>query len=145
MVSFTDEQRAFLLDQLHTAKLATVRKDGRPHIAPIWFDLDEDLLVFTTGPETVKGQNIKRDARVSLCVDDEQPPFAFMIIEGIATLHDDPDELLQWATRLGGRYMGTDKAEEYGRRNGTPGELLVRVTPTRIIFEKDIAVLAPQS
>jgi hypothetical protein len=72
------EARAFLLAQARTAKLATVRADGRPHVAPVWFDLDGDVLLFTTWHASVKGSNLRRDPRVSLCVDDEVPPFAFM-------------------------------------------------------------------
>jgi PPOX class probable F420-dependent enzyme len=139
MTTFTPECREFLLNPVHTGKLATVRADGRPHVVPIWFDLDGDTLVFTTGETSVKAQNIRRDARVSLCVDDETPPFSYLLIEGTAVLTADLGELKHWATRIGGRYMGQDRAEEYGARNGVPGELLVRVTPTKIRFERDIA------
>ena len=140
MREMTDsERRAFLLDNARTAKLATVRRDGRPHVVPIWFDLHGDEVVFTTGAETVKGRAIRRDGRVSLCVDDETPPFAYVTIEGEARTDPDPDELLRWATRIGGRYMGADRAEEYGRRNAVEGELLVRVRPTRIVARAEIA------
>ena len=64
-----EEYWSFMLDRARTAVLATVRADGRPHAAPIWFDLDDDTLVFTTGEYTVKGRNMRRDARVSLCLD----------------------------------------------------------------------------
>jgi predicted pyridoxine 5'-phosphate oxidase superfamily flavin-nucleotide-binding protein len=47
-----EEYRSFMLDLARTAVLATVRADGRPHAAPIWFDLDGDTLVFTTGEST---------------------------------------------------------------------------------------------
>lgn len=133
------EWRSFMLDRPRTAKLATVRADGRPHVAPIWFDLDGEDLLFTTGESTVKGRNIRRDPRVSLCVDDEEPPFAFVIVEGEAEIVDDPEELLRWATRIGGRYMGEELAEAYGRRNAVPGELLVRVAPTRVVARKNIS------
>ena len=134
-----DEWRAFLRSPVRTAKVATVRKDGRPHVAPVWFDLDGDELVFTTGGDSVKGHALRRDPRVSLCVDDDQPPFTFVIVEGLATLSEDPTELRAWATRLGGRYMGAAAAEAYGARNGVPGELLVRVRPTRVIAATGIA------
>lgn len=133
------EIRKFLLHGTRTGKLATVRKDGRPHVAPIWFDLDGEEIVFTTGGESVKAVNMKRDPRVCMCVDDETPPFAFVQIEGIASFSDDLDEMLHWATRIGGRYMGADQAEAFGKRNAVPGELLVRITPTKIIAWKDIA------
>jgi len=136
----TAEQRAFLMEQVRTAKLATVRKDGRPHVVPIWFDLDGDTLVFTTGQTTIKAANIRRDPRVCLCVDDETPPFAYIMIEGTAIMTADRDALLHWAARIGGRYMGAELAEAYGKRNAVEGELLVRITPARVVFEKDIAV-----
>jgi len=135
----TAEQRAFLMEQVRTAKLATVRKDGRPHVVPIWFDLDGDTLVFTTGQTSIKAANIRRDPRVCLCVDDETPPFAYIMIEGTAIMTADRDALLHWAARIGGRYMGAELAEAYGKRNAVEGELLVRVTPARVVFEKDIA------
>lgn len=140
MQPLTPEQaRAFLIERPRTAKLATVRADGRPHLAPIWFALDGELIVFTTWHTTVKAANLRRDPRVSLCVDDETPPFAFVIIEGLATFSEDLAELRHWATRIAGRYMGADLAEAYGQRNGVPGEILVRVQPTRIIGQAQIS------
>lgn len=139
MQSFTPESRAFLMEKAHTGKLATVRADGRPHVAPVWFELDGDTIVFTTGETTVKARNMRRDARVSLCVDDETPPFHYIQIEGTAVLSDDMESLTYWATRIGGRYMGEALATAYGKRNAVPGELLVRVTPTRIVFKRNIA------
>jgi len=135
----TAEQRAFLMEQVRTAKLANVRKDGRPHVVPIWFDLDGDTLVFTTGQTTIKAANIRRDPRVCLCVDDETPPFAYIMIEGTAIMTADRDALLHWAARIGGRYMGAELAEAYGKRNAVEGDLLVRITPARVVFEQDIA------
>ena len=133
------EARAFLLDRPRTAKIASVRADGRPHVAPVWFDLDGDTIVFTTWHATVNAANIRRDPRISLCVDDEIPPYAFVLIEGIATLSDNLEELRRWATRIAERYMGADLAESYGQRNGVPGELLVRVAPSNIIGQSGIA------
>ena len=128
-----------MLDRARTAVLATVRADGRPHVAPIWFDLDGDVLIFTTGESTVKARNMRRDPRVSLCVDEEEPPFHFVAIEGTAELSSGDPDLLYWATRIGGRYMGSDRADEYGRRNAVEGELLVRVAPQKIVAYKNIS------
>lgn len=139
MVSLTEEQKEFLLQGTRTAKLATVRKDGRPHVAPVWFQLDGDVLIFTTGADTVKGANIQRDGRVSICVDDEAPPFSYILVEGIATVETDSAALLDWAIQIAGRYMGSERAEEYGKRNGVPGELLIRVAPRKVIFAKNVA------
>ncbi len=133
------ETRAFLSFGTRTGKLAVTRADGRPHVSPIWFVLDGDDLVFNTGVDSVKGRSLRRDRRAALAVDDETPPYAFVIVEGEVTLSEDPAALLHWATVIGGRYMGAERAEEYGRRNGVPGEYLVRLSPTRIIARAAIA------
>lgn len=134
-----EEYRDFLLGSVRTATLATVRADGRPHAAPIWYHLDGDTFVFMTGENTVKGRNLRRDPRLTLCIDDERPPFHFVIAEGAADISADDPDLLLWATRIGGRYMGEDRAEAYGRRNAVPGELLVRLAPTKVIAHMDVA------
>src|SRR5918997_4087692 len=131
-----DETRAFLLAGTRTAALATVRADGRPHVAPVWFTLDGDDLLFNTGEATVKGANLRRDGRVALMVDDEEPPFAFVSIEGDVSLSDDLEMMRYWATWIAARYMGEDQADAYGRRNAVPRELLVRVRPTKIVAVK---------
>ncbi len=123
-----------------TGKLATVRADGRPHVAPVWYDVDPDgPVVFNTGAATVKGRNLARDPRASLCVDDERPPFSFVVLEGVAELSDDLGEVRRLATRIGGRYVGADRAEEYGARNGVAGELAVRLRPQRTVSAYDLA------
>ncbi len=116
-----------------------VRADGSPHVAPVWTDLDGDEVVFMTSAETIKGKAILRDGRVCICWDDERPPFNFVIVAGTTTTSTDPDELLQWSTRIAGRYMGADQAESYGRRNAVPPEMVVRVTPTKITAKRAIA------
>lgn len=120
--------------------LATVRPDGRPHVAPIWIALDDDdSVLFTTGAGTVKGRALQTEPRVALCVDDDQPPFSYVLVEGIAKVSTDLDEMLLWATRIGGRYMGAERAEAFGRRNAVSTELLIRVTPTRVVARKNIS------
>ena len=139
MSHLTNEHRNFLMEQVRTAKLATVRKDGRPHVTPIWFKLDGNILVFSTWHTSIKAVNIRRDGRVCLCVDDEKPPFSYIQIEGTAVMSADSETLSYWSTRIAGRYMGEGLAEAYGKRNSVEGELLVRVTPTKIVFIKDVA------
>lgn len=134
-----EEWRAFVSDGTRTGKLATVRADGRPHLAPIWFVLDGDDVVFNTGAATVKGRNLARDGRIALCVDDDRPPFAYVILEGRARLSEELEELRRWAARIGARYMGENRAEEFGARNGVPGELLVRVRIDKVLAEKGVA------
>ena len=135
----TDEVRAFLLHGTRTGKLATVRADGRPHVAPIWFTMEGDDILFNTWHESVKGKNLRRDGRVTLCVDDENAPYAFVMIEGRVEISEDTAESLRWATEIGGRYMGADHAESFGKRNSVPGELLVRIKVSKIIGQQELA------
>jgi PPOX class probable F420-dependent enzyme len=134
------EIRAFLSFGTRTGKLAVTRLDGSPMVVPIWFAVDDDgTLVFTTWHETIKARSLRRDGRVSLCVDSEEPPYAYVRVDGTTTLTDDIALLRTWGARIGGRYMGAELAEQYGERNGVPGELLVRITPTKIVAEAGIA------
>jgi hypothetical protein len=134
-----DEWRAFVSAGTRTGKLATVRPDGSPHVVPVWVVLDGDDVVFNAGESTAKVKAIRHEPRVAVLFDDEEPPFSYVLIRGTATLSDDLDDVRRWATRIGARYMGEDRAEEFGARNGVPGELVVRVTPTRVVAEAGIA------
>jgi len=136
-----DELNHFLRHGTFTGKVATVRADGRPHISPVWFVLDDDTkdIVFTTSHASLKAKNILRDNRVSISVDDQTPLYSFVIIEGIAEINAQPEELLKWATKIAERYMGRNNAEVYGKRNSGKGELLIRVKPSKIFGQKDIA------
>ena len=130
---------AFLVEAPRPAILSTVRADGRPHSAPIWIDVEDGAIVFNTGDDTVKGRNLARDPRVSIVVQDDRPPFSFVLVEGTAELVDDLAEVKRVATKIGGRYMGADAAEQLGERNGVPGELVVRVVPTKVVSARDVA------
>ncbi|WP_285693695.1 PPOX class F420-dependent oxidoreductase [Actinomadura sp. NBRC 104412] len=133
------EWRAFVTEGTRTGKAAVTTADGHPHVTPIWFVLDGDDLVFTTGRDTVKGRALLRDPRMSIAVDDQTPPYSYVHLRGEATVSEDLDEMLRWATAIGGRYMGADRAEEFGRRNAVEGELLVRMRITKVIAERDLA------
>jgi PPOX class probable F420-dependent enzyme len=143
-----EETWDFLMAGTRTAKVATVRTDGRPHVKPVWFELAGQpaafQLLFTTHSGTVTGRNLSHDPRVMLAVDDPEPLYSFVLIEGTAELSTNLDEIIVVATRLGGRYMGDDRAAEYGARNGVPTERLVRVTPTRVLAERGYRRLARQ-
>ena len=127
-----EETSAFLLAGTRTGKLAWVSQKGAPHVAPIWFILDGDDIIFNTHKDSGKARALAREGRGSMVVDLEEPPYAFVKIDGTISFDDDLDHIRSVATQIGGRYMGADRAEEYGARNGVPGELVVRLTPTKI-------------
>ena len=133
------EWQAFVSEGTRTGKLATTRHDGRPHVVPIWFVLDGTDFVFNTGEHSIKGRTLQRTGIAALCVDDPRPPYSFVSVTGTVLISRDPEDLLRWAIAIGGRYMGADRAEEFGRRNAVEGELLVRLHADHVFAEADIA------
>lgn len=137
------EWLAFAQAGTRTGKLATTRATGAPHVTPVWFlidsDGDTDHVVFTTHNSSLKSKALRRDPRFALCVDDQTPPYSYVLFEGEAELTEDPDELLTWATRIGARYMGEERAEAYGKRNSCPGEYLVRGRITKVTAPSGVA------
>jgi PPOX class probable F420-dependent enzyme len=135
----TPEQiRDFLSHGRRTGKVATTRADGRPHVAPIWFVLDGDDIVFMTGADTVKGKSLQRDPRTSLVVDLEEPPYAFVMVEGTVTISTDLDEMLPLSIAIAKRYVPSEQAEDFGRRNAVEGELLLRLHPEKTVAVGDL-------
>jgi PPOX class probable F420-dependent enzyme len=130
---------SFLSTGTRTGMLGYVAADGRPLVAPVWFVVDDGELAFNTGRETSKGRALARDSRVVICVDDPHPPYSFVQVQGVATVTEDPPDVLDIATRTGARYMGAERADEFGRRNAVPGELVVRVRPTKVVTGFDIS------
>jgi PPOX class probable F420-dependent enzyme len=139
MAELTEKVIKFLSTGTRTGMLGYVAADGRPLVAPVWFVVDDGQLAFNTGRDTSKGRALGRDPRVVICVDDPHPPYSFVQVQGVATVSEDPQDVLDIATRTGGRYMGADRAEEFGRRNAVPGELVVRLRPTKVITGFDIS------
>ena len=140
MASLSDpEVRDFLTRGTRTGKLGYLAASGRPLVTPVWFVVDGDSLVFNTGKETAKGRALARDPRTSLCVDLQEPPFAFVQVQCDAELSEDPAELLRTATAIAARYMGAERAEEFGQRNAVPGELVVRLRPVKVLAAFNIS------
>jgi PPOX class probable F420-dependent enzyme len=139
MAELSDRVVEFLSTGTRTGMLGYVAADGRPLVAPVWFVVDDGQLAFNTGRDTSKGHALSRDSRVVICVDDPHPPYSFVQVQGVAEVSEDPQDVLDIAIRTGGRYMGAQRAEEFGRRNSVPGELVVRVRPTKVITGFDIS------
>jgi PPOX class probable F420-dependent enzyme len=139
LAELSDEVAQFLSAGTRTGMLGYVAPDGRPLVAPVWFIVDYGELVFNTGRDTAKGRALARDSRVVICVDDPHPPYSFVQVQGTAYVKDGAEDLLEIATRIGGRYMGAHRAKEFGQRNAVSGELVVRVHPTKVNSAFNIA------
>ena len=130
--------REFLASGTKTGHLGYTAADGRPLVVPVWFVLDGDRLAFNTGVTTAKGRALLRDPRVAMSVDLQEPPFGFVQVQGRVVVTEDLDEVRRIATLCGARYMGAERAEEFGARNGVPGELGVWIEPSKVIAELDV-------
>ncbi len=134
------EWKAFVRDGTRTGKLAVVMPSGRATVTPVWFILDDDdVLWFNTGTDTAKARALRADPRACLLVDLEEPPYAFVRLDLTASIVDDLGVIRDVATRIGGRYMGVEKAEEFGLRNGVPGELAMRCAITKVIAKHEMS------
>jgi len=134
-----EEMREFIGEGTRTGHLATVREDGRPHVAPIWFLIDGEDIVFTSWHDTVKVRNILRTGYAALSVDEPSSPYSFVVLEGTVTVDRDPAASRYWATEAGRRYMGEDRADEFGERNGVDGEWVFRLRPVHWTGVRNIA------
>jgi PPOX class probable F420-dependent enzyme len=130
--------REFLGQGTRTGKLGYLGASGQVLVVPVWFVLEDDCLVFNTGRDTAKGKSLAREPRASICVDLEEPPYGFVQVQGVAELSEDPAELIRTATAIAARYMGADRAEEFGKRNGVPGELVVRLRAVKVVSGFDM-------
>lgn len=131
----------FANEGTRTGKLATSRIDGSPHVTPVWFLVDQagEHVYFNTHSTSLKAKALRRDPRFALCVDLPEPPYSYVSLECEATLSGDVEAMLPWSVRLGTRYMGAGRGEEFGRRNAVPGEYLVRGRITKVTAFAGIA------
>ena len=130
----------FLMAGTRTGKLATVRADGRPHVAPVWFVMDGDDAVFTTAEDTVKAANLACDPRASLCVDDDTFPYGFALVTGRCEVSAPPvDRLRVFTRRLAARYVPPERIDAFADRNAVPGELFVRLRPDHVVGQVELA------
>jgi PPOX class probable F420-dependent enzyme len=122
MPKLTEEQLD-LFRATNFAVVATLGADGSPQTSVVWVDEEDGRPVFNTTNKRAKGQNLRRDQRVSVLVWDKENPYRYVEVEGIAELEDDIDTRNMHA--MSRKYTGKDWHTPVDR-------LIVRVTPRRI-------------
>ncbi|HEV8570405.1 MAG TPA: PPOX class F420-dependent oxidoreductase [Actinoplanes sp.] len=132
------EAMAFLAEGTRTGKLATASRTGAPHVAPLWFVVAGDDLVFTTGRDSVKARHLRANPRAALAVDVEAFPYHFVVARGPVRVEDDAADLLTWTTTIAARYVPPGRAEEYGRVHAEAGELLCRLGGEHVTGARDV-------
>lgn len=129
----------FLRHSTRTAKLSVNLPSGRPTVTPVWFLYEDEVLRIETGRGSAKARALAADPRACIVVDLEEPPYGFVKIDARARIvDDDPQLTTRVATAVGARYMGPERAEEFGRRNSGPGQVVIEFIPTRITAIADV-------
>jgi PPOX class probable F420-dependent enzyme len=108
-------------------------------VAPIWFVIIEQDLVFTTGRDSVKGRNLRANPRAALTADAEEYPYQFVLVRGQVNVVERPVDMVAWTTRIAERYVPAGQAHEYGRLNAQGDQLLCRLGMEHITGVRDVA------
>jgi PPOX class probable F420-dependent enzyme len=123
------EIRAYLAAS-HIALVATISRNGTPHLTPNWYRYDGQVLTVITRKDRLKYRHLQRDPRISVCIYD--PPVAsnYVVITGTATCHD--QGIWDEARRIIERYRAADEVDGYLARWQTEPRVLITVIPERI-------------
>jgi PPOX class probable F420-dependent enzyme len=124
------EEREQFLAGLHVGVLSVAAGGDRgPLTVPVWYDYDPGGPVSViTGRDSRKGQAIAAAGRMSLCAQDENPPYRYVSVEG-PVVFDEPD--LDERLAMARRYLGTDGGDRYVADNPDPDDenVIIRMTP----------------
>ncbi|RMI35659.1 PPOX class F420-dependent oxidoreductase [Nocardia stercoris] len=130
-VEFSPELTKFIDDGKPYATLATVARDGSPHLTVIWLEREDTDLVFSTTVSRVQYKNMVRDPRVTVMLYPPDRPFAYAEVRGTVTITPDPDKVLP--NRLSHKYTGLPYAEFNPASVNDAARVIVRVTPHKIV------------
>ncbi|MGI8915190.1 MAG: PPOX class F420-dependent oxidoreductase [Chloroflexota bacterium] len=109
--TLTDSMRTYLAEP-RFAVLATLNNDGLPHQTVVWYDVRGHEILFNTARGRVKDKNMRRDARVSLCIEDG---YRYLTLQGRVRIEDDPATTQSDIRSLAIRYAGPEHGEEQAR------------------------------
>lgn len=132
----TDHQRARLADFLGPARIATVAtiaRDGTPHLTPNWYHFDGDRLAISTTRDRVKYRNLCRDPRMSVCVASEPMARDYVSITGPVSISED-DSIWPVTRIILGRYMSADVIDRRIDQMRSEGRVILWLTPERVLF-----------
>jgi PPOX class probable F420-dependent enzyme len=132
------EVREFLNEGTRVGMLATMRKDGRPWLQPLWYLLDGDDVIVVVNRDSVASHALAREKRAAICVDDEEVPYRFATLECTAETIDASDEIAPWMRRLVVRYRPTIDADRETAYYIDYGVRLARLKVNRVTYQAQV-------
>jgi PPOX class probable F420-dependent enzyme len=125
----TDPQRAFLAVP-RIARLATIDRDGYPHVVPIWFGLDGDDIVFMSDRENTKVRNALARPQGAVSIGGDRDDDAGYLIRGVLSVYDDVGHAV--AHQLLSHYENKARADELAAEWANDDIVVIRLKPTKI-------------
>ena len=130
--TMTPEEMNAYLDETHVAHLATLRRDGSPHVTPLWYQYENGNLYLITEGSLVKARNIKRDSRVAVSISTDQEPYKYVLLEGNAEVSNRDVEKITYSVCT--RYRGQERGSSLAEAVLSGGDAVVLIVhPTKII------------
>ncbi|MBY6411175.1 PPOX class F420-dependent oxidoreductase [Rhodococcus sp. BP-252] len=107
-ITMTDAEIGEFLERSRVATLATIGRDGTPHLVAMWYALLDGEIWFETKAKSQKAVNLRRDPRVTVLVEDGHTydTLRGVSIDGHAEVVDDPDATLNVGISVWERYTG---------------------------------------
>jgi PPOX class probable F420-dependent enzyme len=124
------QEIATYLDAPYIAVVATLSRNGAPHLTPNWYRYDGQVLTLITRTDRLKYRNLQRHNRISVCIYDPPAASNYVVISGTASCND--QDIWDEARRIIARYRAPDQVDDYLTRWKTEPRVLITVTPERI-------------
>jgi PPOX class probable F420-dependent enzyme len=104
----SDAEVAEFIETSRTATLATIGRDGQPHLVAMWYAVLDGQIWFETKTKSQKAVNIRRDDRVTVLIEDgdSYEKLRGVSLEGHAAIVDDPDAAFRVGVNVFERYTG---------------------------------------
>ena len=98
-IRMTDAEREAFIEERKSLQVATLNKDGSPHLTTLWFAVVDGDIVFETFTKSQKIVNLKRDPRIAVLLEDgtTYDQLRGVSINGTAELHTDPEVVHPYA------------------------------------------------
>ena len=118
------------LEEKWIAVLGINRDGSPPQLVPVWYLYDGEVLWIMSEKRVPKIANIRRDPKLTLCIDDPAYPYRGVVVYGAATLTE--EDLVERRRAIARRYLGKKKGDAYVAEPRPLGSILIRLVPEKL-------------